>query len=226
MDHDIGNEVLDEVRKLYKYGYKSSDKLYMLSDRQKRRRKLLEKASRREATAFVANQLITAGVSGLRSGMAGNASEMSIQAARLVSKRGSTAQLGRVRWPGDHTFCVADYRPVAEHMSHNDTPKRLADMCFESWEGAWVIDAWMNVSCRFQDYPARAATKLAIWSNQGKRIFFEDRPYDPIEPAYLGKFNNGPLSFEEVPQEPTQDSSGEGEIQLAVAMSRPIYGPL
>lgn len=63
----------------------------------------------------------------------------------------------------------------------------------------------MNISCPFKDYPAMAATKLAIWSNQGKHIIYrktssdDQVPFDPIGSVYVdGFFKNGPLYFFDV----------------------------
>lgn len=177
MDQADGDAILREVRGYYKFGYKSSDKIYVLNDVQKANKNLLEKAHRREMDRNRSEYFMRHGDSDMTFG---NAPDMARRAAEAVTKRGGVAHLGKVCSPGSHTFCVSDY--PAGVM----TPGCVADMCEYDHVRAWIIDPWMNVSCRFSEYPARAATKLAIWSSQGKHIIFrrDKKAYDPLDRAY------------------------------------------
>lgn len=201
MEQIDGDMILNCVRAFYKFGIKSSNKKYILTESLLKSETLFDKAVRRNNNLFIANQKIRA----FRKktipspGTAGNCEEMAKMAAKEVIRIKSTALLCAVDSPGDHCFCVADYLP------HSGSPKHVKDMFMDDSEGAWVIDPWMNISCRFKDYPGMAASKLAEWSDQGKHIIYRktpldnQAPVDPIGSVYVNAFfYDGPLYFLDV----------------------------
>lgn len=107
----------------------------------------------------------------LRAPLAGNAREMSYAAAMEVYNRGQhkacLLHIGDV-----HTCCAVDYDP------DESSPKCFLDFKINLGEpygpfdraGAWIIDPWMNLACRFVDYHWHVSDKLQRWGELGKQI--------------------------------------------------------
>lgn len=199
MEQFTGDRILRAVREHYSSGFKSSNKIYVLDESQQNDEKLAKKAQLRRKNAEKSlNKAREVKGSLVRSyeATSGNCAPMALRSAGEAINAGSSAHIGWISSPGDHAFCVVDYTP------HVGGPKHVGDMFKDDCARAWVIDAWMNISCPFEEYPARAKSRLLDWSRQGKHIIFgseEPKPYDPINPAYIdGFFFSGPLRFDKV----------------------------
>lgn len=198
MDQFTGDRILRVVREHYSSGFKSSNKIYVLDGSQKKDEKLAGQAHRRREKAEKSLEDIRKVRSSLvRSyeATSGNCPHMALRSAGEVINAGSSTHIGWISAPGDHAFCVADYTP------HVGSPKRVEDMFKDDCAGAWVIDPWLNISCPFKEYPARAKSQFELWSGRGKRILHGERwaPFDPVSPAYSdGFFLTGPLRFDRV----------------------------
>jgi hypothetical protein len=185
MNQPEGDKILQAVRQSYATGHKSSNKLYNISKSDQ------TKLYTRDENRTIADILIKAMRAGTipKDTKAGNCEEMAREAQRLTTQAGHTALIGNVTKPGDHAFCVVDYTP-------GNNPAHVNDMINTNAPNAWIIDPWMNISCKFTDYPAMAEQKLAKWANDGKDIIFFDKQTNPQSANYLnGFFTTGPLSF-------------------------------
>lgn len=117
----------------------------------------------------------------------------SIDLARLAGERVQSDEhsycLASIDGLANHHFCVAGYHP------HDGSPKSVQDMSNEDTE-ALIIDPWMNVCCKFSDYPVQAKLKLMKWSFKGKRIRRRGTVFNPIDWEFVLPFFTGPLTFE------------------------------
>lgn len=194
MTQDEAEQILEETRGYYKQGFKSSNKMYVLNNQQQQNAALVTKATKRNVFRALASQVIRASRSDTitSDGTAGNCGEMSETAAEKARALGGTALIGSISYPGDHAFCAVDYAP------HGGSPLHVQDMYKDDRAAnSWVIDPWMNIACRFRDYPAYAAMKLTNWSSQGKQILYHRGASDPLDNQYIdGFFKNGPLTFQ------------------------------
>lgn len=184
MDPAIAAAILREVRYQYKFGYKSSDKIYILNELQKMDKFLVAKANKRNKHRVISEYLLANARTDVCH-LLGNALEMSVQVGQLVVKHRKSAHIGKICFPGNHAFCIVGY------PSGVLSPASVRDMFAKSYKDAWVIDPWMNIACSFIEYPAHAANKLANWSSQGKHIIFgkkEPTPYDPVDRLYVDIF--------------------------------------
>lgn len=184
MDPALAADILREIRCQYRFGYKSSDKIYVLNDLQKKDEFLVAKATKRNKHRLVSEFLLSKKHDDVCH-LLGNALEMSIQTAQLVKKHKKAVHIGKICAPGNHTFCIVGYPPGVP------SPESIRFMYKRCYKDAWVIDPWMNVSCPFTEYPLRAANKFANWSIQGKHIIFgrkEPKPYDPVDRVYVDIF--------------------------------------
>lgn len=195
MIEETATKILQGVREYYSRGFKSSNKIYVLNEEQSLDADMVAKAQWRNENRLIALSII----SDLRkkrkiSGSVANCHEMAMSAAGVVIRAGSTAHLGVIEAPGDHSFCVADYCP------ESNGPKHVQDMFRYDDPEARIIDPWMNITCRFSEYPALATARFRHWSSQGKHIIYsvdeESRPYNPTSRTYSdGFFKSGPLKF-------------------------------
>jgi hypothetical protein len=185
MDETIGNEILQYSlgHNYYTAGRKPADKQYfLLNPAQQNDNNLIEKAALRlkRNDPFI----------------------KSLGLAHMASNKARDLQYDS--WiatidvhPVSHNFCVADYRP------HAGSPICVQDMLFDGeCGGAWVIDPWMNISCRFDAYPRHARAKLSKWADQGKHILRQEEgldrtlvAHDPSDPIFRSHFFTGPLKF-------------------------------
>jgi hypothetical protein len=180
MEEYDGLQILGKVRARYKYGNKSPDKFYV---------PVVAKAYDRSIKAELAKELIQGGERKIVGYAAGTSLDMALSAAEEVTAAGSVAYIAVVHGKTNHFFCVADY------PQGTATPAHVKDMSDWSCPAAgiadpWIIDPWMNISCRFQNYPGAVASKLAKWSNEGKRIQDERelKLHDPMSKMFLKLF--------------------------------------
>lgn len=123
---------------------------------------------------------------------------------QIVMKRtGSTTVSAYIDPPFvNHHFAVVDYWPDAA------SPKCVQDIALDPrCRSAWVIDPWMNIVCRFDEYPQSAKIKLRKWHDKGKHILRREypesvEPYDPTDDKFHSRFFLGDLKFFDL-REPT-----------------------
>lgn len=196
-EHDA-NQILKRTRSFYHSGKKTYNKIYILDEHQKADGYLVEKASRRLSAAIESEKLVKATRNNPVASYntpAGNCYPMAMRAAASVIESGGGAHIGLVQAPGDHAFCIADFPPAAPCPGHVD------EMCWYDFKSTWIIDPWMNICCRFAEYPAEVSAKLAVWSVQGKRVRFGPnwQPHDPNGAAYSHNFlKSGRLRIDNV----------------------------
>lgn len=100
------------------------------------------------------------------------------------------ASIGR---PGDHAFCLLSIRDPQWANAAAMVPGSTGGV-------AYVIDPWLNTTCKAQDYWAAAQARVAKWSRDGKRIAWTGVDgqhlgwYDPSG-VYAQCFGAGPLTF-------------------------------
>jgi hypothetical protein len=123
--------------------------------------------------------------------------QMAAKAARYARANGSSAHIGRVGDRMGHAFCVADYEP------NTDSPSCIEKMACEDRLGALVIDPWMNIVCKFSEYPATIKEKTLRWELSGKYVvdvsaIAADGPYNVIySTEFIGSLFYAPLRFED-----------------------------
>lgn len=98
----------------------------------------------------------------------------------------------------DHCFCVVGYYP------HADSPKCVQDIPLDHrCSAAWVIDPWLNITCRLDTYPQQVKKKLRKWTTQGKYILRKEEGlpeeslvvHDPYDGPFRSRFFTSPLQF-------------------------------
>jgi hypothetical protein len=94
--------------------------------------------------------------------------------------------------PADHSFClVTDLRLSDQELEkYDELSKLVEDNRAVNW---FVIDPWLHVACKANDYLAKAKGQLQIWGGKGKRIKWNGKQgpgwYPPIgeyEEAFVG----------------------------------------
>ena len=126
--------------------------------------------------------------------LSANCSELAMMAAasawvKLGEPKVPPVALVSLAKPADHVFCVVgDDDHIFELL--NWTIEGLVMARYT--DVMWVADPWLNVNCRLQDYPARAAAKFNKWQAANKRIAWKTGPqgagwYPPVG-EYAKKF--------------------------------------
>ncbi len=123
---------------------------------------------------------------------AANCGELAIMAAaaawgRLGEPQNAPVALVSLRAPADHVFCIVGPRAQCAQL-HNSTIQEL--VLLPSAADLWVADPWLNVMCRLQHYPARAAAKFNKWQRANKRIAW-DGPRGPGWYPPVGAYSAG-----------------------------------
>lgn len=82
---------------------------------------------------------------------------------------------------GDHVFTIFGLRLNAhpDRFSRPNPPVLLEPKDRINLRSAWVIDPWVNVCCRIDEYPSRFWEKMKDWSGKGKRIAVGGQWIDP-----------------------------------------------
>lgn len=60
--------------------------------------------------------------------------------------------------------CIADYVPRDGHWELFGRDGMGKDE--EKWEGEWIIDPWMNIVCRFKDFPLAFRAVVRQWERE------------------------------------------------------------
>lgn len=191
MQERDARSILAAIRNYYKDGVKSTNKFYTSTSKTDP-----EKLNRRAKNAFLAEQQLKRfRFEGSSPGKAANCGEFSRIAAQFAVDAGNTAHIVEICPPGDHSFCVVDYPANARR------PASAQDMINHDYDGTYVIDVWLDVCCRFSEYPAQAVKQFGVWSKQGKWILNFTGPRstelsDPAWPKFQDRFFiTGPLRF-------------------------------
>ena len=98
---------------------------------------------------------------------AGNCGVMTDIAANLFKKRFPEAPLYYVTTP-DHTLMVCGAIPPA-----NQSVDSWKDYQFNP--SSYVIDVWMNICCKSNEYPSQVKEKLDKWAAEGKGVLSGSR---------------------------------------------------
>ena len=195
-----------EAREIYVNGYKSSNKLHLdpnslfangdlfddefldfgteMGEVDPGKVDRLMSASRqlggfRNRFRIPANRFLRDGKAMLRMRpVAANCGELAMMAAasawiRLGETDPAPVALVSLAAPADHVFCVVG-APAQCARLHGLSIQSLVLM--SQTNAMWVADPWLNVMCRLQDYPARAAAKFAKWQADNKRIAWATGP--------------------------------------------------
>lgn len=208
MNEQEAREILTAVRVHYRAGYGSSDKqydtggfLYRLMNPILTKRRQLRNEYKEFAQEYMAHgsdaliekmdQTWAAGQwQYLRAARAGNALEMAWDVAIAVANSEHKALLLYI---GDvHTCCAVDY----ERDKSSPASLISMDRCDRA-EGAWIIDPWLNIACRFLDYHRQAYDKLTRWREMRKQVLYESQWRQPDD-RFRRHLELSPLRFEEV----------------------------
>ena len=78
--------------------------------------------------------------------------------------------IGQLGKPGDHIFCLVSTEYMDEQM---EFPSVL-DFANAELAPSWIIvDPWLNVACRANEYVTKVDEKLNKWTADGKRILWD-----------------------------------------------------
>ena len=186
MDQDLANHILTTVRNSQR---KPNDVRYvLLHESQRQNEKLRAKAERRN----LANDDIA------RLGPGQFSRRLAVAAIDMAYALEHDSCFGFVEGVR-HWFCIVDYRPnQRDGYPVQDGVDRVQDMPFnEGWEGAWIIDPWMNISCRYADYPVRVRAKFHKWALDGKYILTDIRGArvvtDQSDRTFIRRFLNSKI---------------------------------
>jgi hypothetical protein len=185
----LANEVFDEVKRAYRAGFKSANKLYARGDKE-------QTSLRRAFDAYRAIKIlddqhlynikkeIVIPPTAKLSIPAANCGELSKLVAKLVTERGGYAEVwkfGKV----DHAFAVVGRPPGATTTSFSD------------WKDAWIVDAWANIACPAPQYIGKFVEKMKKWERSGK-IIHSDTPW-PLNRAWIEAAIDGEKKRVEAP---------------------------
>ena len=73
---------------------------------------------------------------------------------------------------GDHVFTIFGLHLInhLSDFSHPNPPVLLEPKDRTHLRSAWIIDPWVNLCCRIDEYPSRFWAKMREWSGNGKQI--------------------------------------------------------
>jgi len=129
---------------------------------------------------------------------AGNCREMAVLAGWLVLEHGFLKPdhifKGSVCYPIEHAFCLL----TPDNLPPTTNFPTVRDFIY-SWHAiSWIIiDPWLNLVCRVNQYLTRAGQKLEKWGGAGKRVWWEHgkvgATWYPPQGEYRDKFGKAPL---------------------------------
>ena len=77
--------------------------------------------------------------------------------------------IATLKHPGDHAFCLVSKEKIGKQVEFSSvldfSKSELAPSCI-------IIDPWLNVACRANDYVNEVHQKLDKWTADGKRILW------------------------------------------------------
>lgn len=118
--------------------------------------------------------------------------EFAVKAGQfVVNEFKEMVHYGRVEGLAKHAFCVAGYIPQITSLDC------LEDMAFMGASRAWVIDPWMNIACKFREYPKKVKIKLGKWNTEGKHIRREGALYYPLGTFFHQLLTKGRVRFQQ-----------------------------
>jgi hypothetical protein len=80
---------------------------------------------------------------------------------------------------GDHVFTIFGLRLPKHHSRFSDDNLFLKKEDRAHLRSAWIIDPWVNLCCRIDQYPSRFWAKMQSWSGNGKQISVGGSWIDP-----------------------------------------------
>lgn len=195
MEQEIGDKILQETRDAYREN-KPVDKHYVLTGDQENDAALRAKAARRNQLNDDIFRFIRGDYHGAPRVYMANPSffmaSFAAQKAHESQYTTTTCDIDTVY--STHTFCVADF------YQRDNLPKCLQDIVPNEYNrSAWVIDPWMNISCRYTDYKSQVLMKFMKWSAIGKHV--TRFRIDPALPNWISLFFTGQLQIG-LPREP------------------------
>lgn len=190
-----------ETRKFYEGGLKSSNKIYDVeaspwykrlfggaASANTRREDASESVSNTRALQRDVARRAPSRVTPLRWGAtlyargtnAGNCGELScVASARAFADGLPAPQIKCVSLtaPADHVFCmVGDANILA--LLKNRKVRDLTGMG-QPATPIYIVDAWANVCCAYNEYPSKVGAKMQKWLSDGKRIAWVTGPQGP-----------------------------------------------
>jgi hypothetical protein len=189
--------VFTEMRRLYESGLKSANKSYdtvhaswwkRVSGKAERR----NQAQKAAAWALGAVRTDTQGLDVLNTGaylmQAGvpvaNCGELGSLACYLATSAGvprTELALGSVVTPNragdqrgaDHAFArYGDAQVLGQMANMAVTLQGIGNARAMFRDQVYAIDAWANIWCSLDEYPAKVASKMRSWSSDGKRVLW------------------------------------------------------
>jgi len=204
--------IYDEVRKLYKKGVKSSNKLHLNDTGD-----VLEKELARQKEAgimlkkFVRPPNRSSDVAAAERLRIGNCYEMARSVIWRAQQQGLPVRLSYIAEGGDHFFAIiGDQLP--ERVRHiNELPQ------------AWVADPWSGIFAPAAEYEERFVTKMNKWTQNNKVICFQGDWMYPNDPRWLNSVIGKFKTIEPVSYTPVNTRAGsEVSSRLARCCMRPF----
>jgi hypothetical protein len=161
----LARNVYNEVKKAYRAGHKSSNKIYVRGDKVAASRQRASRAAL--ALRVIRDQHLDNVLSGKVVALsdelsipAGNCGELSRIVAKRTIERGGYAEV----WTfddTDHAFAVIGHPPNPTTTS------------FSNWKDTWIVDQWANIVCPATQYIDRFVEKMKKWERSGKAIHMD-----------------------------------------------------
>lgn len=208
MNKEEAENILNDVRRIYRKGYGSSDKRYN-TDSPLLHPDKIPKMRVRNLNRLFAKIYIIHGTGKLleimkqskeydppqvqREPFAGDAPQMSFYAAKEAANRKHKAYCLHI--VGVHTCCVVDYE--LDESSNPPNVFKMEQSAIENGQkGAWIIDPWMNIACPFGEYKRQVRIRLTRWGVRRKEIQHNSEWLYPN--SFFPLLDVAPLNFEEV----------------------------
>jgi hypothetical protein len=195
ISQDDVDSILEQARRFYKAGGKSTNKRYDIANIPNPTEKHTRRNEGRDEKTAARNAFRTDAKSArmtwaqvgqeiiVRNHQIGNCAEMSAVAVHLcirrLSGRYGQMYIGHLRHPGDHNFVVLSIDGSMPPWTAILAMRGIRDNNF------WVIDCWANIACPAMQYPNELNNKIKSWSEQMKQVRSREHTWvDPNSGSY------------------------------------------
>jgi hypothetical protein len=169
-------KIYHEVKKAYRAGHKSTNKLYVRGDKDKIDASWQRASQASLALRAIRDQHLDNVLNGKAAAPgeelcipAANCGDLATIVAKRTIEEGGYAELWRFE-DADHSFAVIGH------------PSRGTATSFRDWQDVWIVDPWANIVCPATQYIDRFVKKMERWEEAGKAI--HDGTVSPVDPAW------------------------------------------
>lgn len=177
----LANDVYAEVKKAYRAGLKSDNKIYVRGD--KRDASLVRASDASLALAALRDRQLDNHMKGKVATPsaeplipAANCGDLARMVANRTTQRGGYAEV----WVFDdanHAFAVIGHPPAGTTTS------------FSNWKDVWIVDPWANIVCPATQYVSTFVEKMKKWERAGKVI--DSGTIWPLDPVWMNAAIDG-----------------------------------